>query len=83
MVDVQHRSLRALEQDALAGPARGIETLPRDAGERQDLGRDGGELVEKRLLVRGRRGQAAQQCVVMHQHLIEPAGQLARLGQVA
>ena len=49
MIDVEHRALRALEQDALAGAARLVEPLPDLVGIGQDLGRDLEQRVEQLL----------------------------------
>ena len=65
VIDVEQRALRALEQDALALPALGVEQRPHRIDIGQDLRRDLGELSAQ--LVGGNLGlaEAAAQRIVM------------------
>ena len=83
VVHVQHDRLRALEQDALPGPARLVQALPHRLHMRQDARRQRQQPSSSACLLERLGAQAAQQRVVVQQQLVQLVGQRLRLGQVA
>ncbi len=82
MIDVEQRTLCALEQYALAGAARDIEQLPGHVHEGEDFRRDLGQLGEHRLLGELRLAEAAPQRVVVHEDAIDLGTERRRVAQI-
>ena len=83
VVDVEHGALRALEQDAAAGALELGQAQPDRLGERQQPGRQGGELGQQRVAVDLLDAEAAAQRVVVEQQLVDLGRQRVGVGEVA
>ena len=83
MVDIEHRALRPLEQDAAAGAARLVEQPPHRRGIGQDFGRDLAQPGEQLGAVEFRRVEPAQQRVMVQQQIVDPVLERRRVGEVA
>src|SRR5690606_20012904 len=71
VIDVEHRPLRTLEQDALPSATRGLETVPHAVDERRDARPDLFECGEKRSALHLCRTVPAQHRVVVVQKLVD------------
>ena len=83
VVDVEHRPLRALEEDALALLPGAVEPVPDRRGEGQQAGREREQGVLQLGGVRIGNPEAAPERVVMQQQLAEPGPERFDIAQVA
>ena len=83
VIDIEHRALRALEQDAAAGAPRLVEQPPDRRGVGQELRRDLAQPGQHVGAVELRRVEPAQQRVVVQQQIVDPVFERLRLGQIA
>jgi hypothetical protein len=83
VVDIQHRGLRPLEQDAAAATACLVEDAPAGIGIRQDLRRNRVQRGEQFAAIDLGRIEPAQQRVVVQQQVVHPLFERLRIGEVA
>ena len=83
VVDVEHRALGALEQDAAPGAPQLGEAQPDRLGEREELGRQRGQLAQQLGAVDLLDAEAAAQRVVVQQQLVQLGLERRRVGEVA
>ena len=83
VIDIEHRALRAFEQDAAALAPRLVEQPPHRLGIGQDARRDRAQLGEQLAAVDLRLVEPAQQRVVVQQQRFEPRLRAPRVGEVA
>ena len=67
MIDVEQRTLRAFEQDALSLPPRRVEQFPRHIHVRQNLRCDAGQIGDQKVLGDLGLAQSAAQGVVVRE----------------
>ena len=83
VVDVEHRALGALEQDAAPGAPQLGEAQPDRLGEGEELGRQRGQLAQELGAVDLLDAEAAAQRVVVQQQLVQLGLERRRVGEVA
>ncbi len=71
MIDIEHRPLRTLEQDAAAGASGLVDQPPHGVGIGQDFRRDCAQGRDQLAPVDLRLVEPAQQRVVMQQQLVD------------
>src|SRR5215212_3863685 len=82
MIHVQQRTLRTLEQDALALATLQVEQSPHRFSVRQKLGSKQGQFLQDDSSVDIAKLEAAAQRVVMRQQAIDLVGQRIQIGEV-
>ena len=82
MIDIEQHALRALEQDALAGAALGVEQIPDGVHEGQDFRRDGEQFLAQRRDGDFRQTQPATQRIVMGERAGDLVVERIGLGEI-